>query len=149
MIPGMGVLDEKQDLGVHSEMSARGLVELVRKGVVTGKRKNFHPGKYIVSALTACTQDEIRFTDNNPMFELYDSHYVVNIANVAANDNMVSINSALAIDLTGQITAETVFGGRLIAGTGGQPELHMGAINSRGRSGDHVFEVYGDGGCGI
>ena len=135
LIPGMGVLDEKHDLGVHSEMSARGLADLVRKGVVTGKRKNFHPGKYIVSALTACSQDEIRFAHNNPSFELYDSHYVVNIANVAANDNMVSINSAIAIDLTGQITSETVFGGRLIAGTGGQPELHMGAVSSRGGRG--------------
>ena len=132
LIPGMGVLDDKHDLGVHSEMSARGLVDLVRKGVVTGRRKNFHPGKYVVSALTACTEEEIGFADHNPAFELYDASYVVNIANVAANDNMTSINSALAIDLTGQITAETVFGGRLVAGTGGQPELHMGAVSSRG-----------------
>ena len=132
LLPSLGVLDEKQDLGFHSEMSPRGLIDLVRKGVVTGKRKNFHTGKYVASSLSNCTQDEIQFAHNNPMFELRDTSYVVNIANVSANDNMVSVNSAIAIDLTGQITAETVFGGRLIAGTGGQPELHMGAISSRG-----------------
>ena len=132
LLPSLGVLDEKRDLGFHSEMSPRGLIDLVRKGVITGKRKNFHPGKYVASSLSNCTQEEILFAHNNPMFELRDTSYVVNIANVAANDNMVSINSAIAIDLTGQINAETVFGGRLIAGTGGQPELHMGAISSRG-----------------
>ena len=132
LLPSLGVLDEKRDLGFHSEMSPRGLIDLVRKGVITGKRKNFHPGKYVASSLSNCTQEEILFAHNNPMFELRDTSYVVNIANVAANDNMVSINSAIAVDLTGQITAETVFGGRLIAGTGGQPELHMGAISSRG-----------------
>ena len=117
----------------------------MRRGVITGKRKNFHPGKYVTSSLSNCTQEEILFAHNNPMFELRDTSYVVNIANVAANDNMVSINSAIAIDLTGQITAETVFGGRLIAGTGGQPELHMGAISSRGGSSYHVSAFYCDG----
>ena len=132
LLPSLGVLDEKQDLGLHSEMSPKGLIDLVRKGVITGKRKNFHRGKYVASSLSNCSQDEIEFAHNNPMFELRDTSYVLNIANVAANDNMVSVNSAIAIDLTGQITAETVFGGRMIAGTGGQPELHMGALSSRG-----------------
>ena len=132
LLPSLGALDEKHDLGLHSEMSPRGLIDLVRKGVITGKRKNFHPGKYVASSLSNCTQDEILFAHDNPMFELRDTSYVVNIANVSTNDNMVSVNSAIAIDLTGQITAETVFGGRMIAGTGGQPELHMGAISSGG-----------------
>ena len=132
LLPSLGLLDDKNDLGFHSEMSPRGVIDLVRKGVMTGKRKNFHTGKYVSSSLSNCTQDEIQFAHNNPMFELRDTSYVVNIANVSANDNMVSVNSAIAVDLTGQITAETVFGGRLIAGTGGQPELHMGAISSRG-----------------
>ena len=135
LLPGLGVFDDKHDLGIHSEMSARGLIKLVEKGVATGRRKNFHPGKAVLSALTASTMEEIRYAHNNPLIELYDSSYVVNISNVAANDNMVSINSALSIDLTGQITSETVFGGRLIAGTGGQPELHMGAVSSRGGRG--------------
>lgn len=135
LLPGIGVLDNKHDIGIHSEMSARGLIDLVKKGVVNGKRKNFHPGKAILSALTASTTEEIRYAHNNPLIELYDSSYVVNISNVSANDNMVSINSALSIDLTGQITAETVFGGRLVAGTGGQPELHIGAVSAKGGMG--------------
>ena len=132
LLPGIGVFDDKHDLGIHSEMAARGLISLVERGVITGKRKNLHTGKAVLSALTACSEEEIRYAHNNPLIELYDTDYVVNITNVAKNDNMVSINSALSIDLTGQINAETVFGGRYIAGTGGQPELHMGAISARG-----------------
>ena len=132
LMPGIGAFDEKHDLGIHSEMSARGLISLVERGVITGKRKNFHTGKAVLSALAASSMKEVQYAHNNPLIELYDTSYVVNISNVARNDNMVSINSALAIDLTGQVTAETVFGQRLIAGTGGQPELHMGAISARG-----------------
>lgn len=127
-----GVLNDRHDLGIHSEMGSRGLSKLVKQGVVTGKRKNFHPGKIIVTALTGCGWEDFQFFSDNPLVELHDAEYVVNVRNVAANDNQVAMNNAIAIDLTGQINSETVFGGRMMNGTGGQPELHIGAVLSNG-----------------
>ena len=135
LLPTLGAFDDKRDLGIHSEMAAPGLIDLVERGIVTGAHTKTHPGRARLSALTATTIREQKWADNNPMVELLESQNVVKIQDVAAIDNMVTINNALSIDLSGQINSETVFGGRLVAGTGGQTELHMGAVLSKGGRG--------------
>jgi len=127
-----GIFNDKHDLGYYAENMVPGVVQLVKDGVVTGKRKTFHPGKVVCNNFgSVAALEDLAFIDNNPIFELYPQEYVVNIRNVAANDNMVAINSALAVDLTGQIASESI-GPRMYTGSGGQPSLAIGAMLSKG-----------------
>ena len=128
----LGVFDDKEDLGIHSEMGCPGLPLLVREGIATGKHKTLHTGKAVFSTFLGCDADDIDFVEDNPLFEQYDSDYVVNIKTVAAHDNMVAINNGMQIDLTGQICSETQFGSRMINGQGGQTETHIGAMLAPG-----------------
>jgi len=128
----LGVFDDRNDLGIHTEMGSPGITTLVKKGIATGKYKTLHPGKAIFSTFAGCDAEDYEFVDNNPAFEMYDSDYVANIKTTAKNDNMISINNCLQIDLTGQINSESQFGNRMINGQGGQTELHIGAFLSRG-----------------
>jgi len=128
----LGAFDEKHDLGFYSEMAARGLGTLVESGVVTGKYKTFHPGKVTVSSFAGCNREDLDIIDGNPVFEQYDSEYILDIRNISQNDGFVSINNAVAVDLTGQINVETGIGSRFINGHGGQPEMHIGAVLSKG-----------------
>jgi len=127
-----GVFDNRLDLGVHSELGCRELGRLVKEGVITGKHKNLHPGKVVMTGLTGCGAEDIAFFAGNPLLELYASDYVINIRTIAAHDNMVAINNAIAVDLTGQINSETALGARVINGPGGQPEFAIGAAFSKG-----------------
>ncbi len=127
-----GAFDDKHDLGIYSEMSAPGFAKLVERGIVTGRYKTFHPGKVTVSSFTGCDAEDMAIIDGNPIFEQYDSEYVLDIRNISQNDNFVAINNSISIDLTGQINSETGFGARIINGHGGQPEMHMGGILSKG-----------------
>lgn len=129
---GLGAVDDKHDLGIYSEMASPGFARLVERGIVTGKYKTFHQGKVTVSSFTGCDGEDFEIIDGNPIFEQYDSEYILDIRNVSRNDNFVSINNAISVDLTGQINSETGIGSRMINGHGGQPELHMGAILSKG-----------------
>ncbi len=131
-LPTLGVFDDKKDLGWHAEMSAPGILSLVERGVVNGSRKAVHRGKAVFSGLMGSTPDEVAFAHRNPMVELWDADHILDIRNIASNPNQVAINNAISIDLTGQINSETLFGGRLYNGTGGQPELHIGAVLSEG-----------------
>jgi len=126
-----GAFDEKNDLGIHSESVWPGFTRLIREGVVTGKCKNVHPGKVTAAAFSQAHQEDLDYLDNNPVFEQYDIEYVVDIRNIAENDNFVAINQAVSVDLTGQINAESM-GERMITGCGGQPEFHIGAVLSKG-----------------
>jgi 4-hydroxybutyrate CoA-transferase len=130
--PRLGVFNNKNDLGYHGEMSARGVINLVKEGVINGRFKTIHRGKAVFSSLSGADAQEFSFADENPLIEVYDSEYVVNIKTISSHDNMVSINNALSVDLTGQINAESLFGGRQWSGPGGQPEFHIGAILSKG-----------------
>ena len=125
-----GIFDDKHDLGYYAENIVPGIVNLVKKGVITGKYKSFHPGKVVCNNLNA-EPENLPFINNNPMFELYPQEYVLDVRNVAANDNMVAINSALSVDLTGQIASESI-GHRMYTGSGGQPEMVIGAMLSKG-----------------
>ena len=128
----LGVFDDRNDLGIHSEMGCPGMALLVKRGIANGKYKTLHPGKAVFSTFAGCDGDDIAFVAENPAFEQYDSDYVANIRTVSRHDNMVAVNNGLQIDLTGQICSETQFGTRMINGQGGQTEMHMGAFLSRG-----------------
>ena len=130
-IPQLGALDNKLDLGWHSENTPRGIPTLIREGVITGKRKTLHPGKAIATAVGGGTKEEMDFINMNPLFEVYGSDYVLSPRVIASNDNIVAINSALMVDLGGQIAAES-FGPTTVGGTGGQLAFAIGANLSKG-----------------
>ena len=127
----LGALDNKKDLGWHSETTPRGIIKLVREGIINGKRKNINHGKVVAVAVGGGDKEDMDFVHNHPMFELYDADYVLNPAVIAANDNVVCINSAISVDLTGQIAAESV-GPTLVSGPGGQLAFAIGAQLSKG-----------------
>lgn len=126
-----GALEGKEELGIHSEISVPGMNGLVLSGVVTGSRKTRHPGKFVATALTASTTEEIEFIHENPVYEVYDVEYTNDIQVIASHDNMLAINNAMSVDLTGQIAAETI-GPDLWSGPGGQLEFVIGAMLSKG-----------------
>lgn len=126
-----GAFDGFVDLGVHSEVSTPGMNELVYKGVITGARKTVNPGKYVATALSATTAEELEFIHENPVYELHEVHYTNDIQVIAAHDNMVAINNGLTIDLTGQVAAESI-GPEMWSGPGGQIEFVIGANYSKG-----------------
>lgn len=125
-------LRDKKDLGIHSETFSDGVVDLVEAGVITNAKKKLHPGKF-VSTLMMGTQRLYDFVDNNPDVELYPVDYSNHPNTIAKNENMVSINSAIQVDLMGQVNAETI-GPRQFSGIGGQVDYIRGtalAVNGR------------------
>jgi 4-hydroxybutyrate CoA-transferase len=122
---------ERRDLGWHSEATPRGIIRLVMDGVITGRRKTLHPGKAVCTSIGGGTKEEMDFVNGNPVFELYPNRYATNPITIAQNANMVAINSAVAVDLTGQVTAETL-GRRQISTAGGQTPFAYGALLSDG-----------------
>jgi acyl-CoA hydrolase len=124
---------DKKDLGVHTEMITSSMADLAKAGVITGKRKNFHQGK-MVGTFAFGDNDLYYFLEDNPSISLMRGPYVNNPFVIAQNDNMVSINTALQVDLSGQICSESI-GSIHYSGTGGQSDTAIGAIHSRnGRS---------------
>ncbi len=131
-LPRVGLFDGFQDLGIHSEMAAWGMTDLIKEGVFNGKRKTLHRGKAIFTALDGAGWDGYVWMSDNPLVEMYDCEYVHNPTVIAQNENMVAINSVLQVDFAGQITCETQFGPRMINGPGGQLDFHLGAFMARG-----------------
>lgn len=126
----LGVLGSKRDLGIHSEMFSDGIIDLVQQGVITGRRKNFLPGK-IVAAFMLGTERLYRFVNDNPMVEMRPVDFTNDPYTISRNDNMVAINSALQVDLTGQVCADSI-GCKFYSGVGGQADFIRGAAHSRG-----------------
>lgn len=122
-------LGDKRDLGVHTELFSDGVMELVQKGVITNERKTLHPGK-IVAGFLLGTRQLYDFVDDNPIVELHPTEYVNDPFVIAQNERMVSINSAIEVDLTGQICADSI-GPRLYSGVGGQLDFVYGAARSK------------------
>lgn len=123
----------KKDLGIHTEMISNSIVDLVEAGVITGKKKNINKGK-IVGTFALGSKRLYDFMDNNPSIRLMRGSYVNDPYVIAQNDNMVSINTALEVDLTGQVCSESI-GSLHFSGTGGQNDFSEGAIHSKnGRS---------------
>jgi acyl-CoA hydrolase len=128
-----GELKDKKDLGIHTEMMTSGMVELVKLGVVTGSRKTLHKGK-IVCTFALGSRELYEFLDDNPSVLIMDGNYVNSPETIAKNDNMVSINTTIEIDLTGQCCSESI-GPIQFSGTGGQADTAIGAQEAKnGRS---------------
>ncbi len=123
-------LETKRDLGIHTELFSDGVIDLVERGIINGERKTLHPGK-IVAGFMLGTQRLYDFVHDNPIIELHPTEYVNDPFLIAQNDRMVAINSAIEIDLTGQVCADSI-GPRLYSGVGGQVDFIYGASRSKG-----------------
>ncbi|MBN1663951.1 MAG: acetyl-CoA hydrolase/transferase family protein [Deltaproteobacteria bacterium] len=119
-----------KDLGIHTELFCPGMVDLIKKGVVTGKKKNLHPRKNVYTFARG-TREMYEFMNDNPSMESYPVSYVNDPAIIAQNENMISINSIIEVDLLGQCNSEYL-GGSQYSGTGGQLDFVRGAFNSKG-----------------
>ncbi|MDO8568882.1 MAG: acetyl-CoA hydrolase/transferase C-terminal domain-containing protein [Dehalococcoidales bacterium] len=127
----LGLLDSRRDLGIHSAIIKQAKLGLVKKGVVTGKRKNVNPGLSVTGGFSGISAEGIAFISHNKHFLMKDMSYVNDIRVIGSHDNMVCINGVLAIDLAGQLATETL-GTRLLGGAGGQVEFVIGAALSKG-----------------
>jgi 4-hydroxybutyrate CoA-transferase len=124
------LLMDRKDLGVHSELVSDGVIPLIEAGVLTGARKNFKPRK-IILGFALGTKHLFEFVDNNPIFEFHPTSYTNDPGFIARNDKMVAINSALQIDLTGQVCSDSI-GNQFYSGIGGQVDFLRGASRSKG-----------------
>lgn len=124
------MLMDRKDLGIHSEMISDGVIPLIEAGVITGARKNFKPRK-IILGFALGTRHLFDFVDNNPIFEFHPTAYTNDPGLIARNDNMVAINSALQVDLTGQVCSDSI-GLQFYSGIGGQVDFLRGATRSKG-----------------
>ncbi|MEN6299570.1 MAG: acetyl-CoA hydrolase/transferase C-terminal domain-containing protein [Anaerolineaceae bacterium] len=122
-------LFSKKDLGIHTELFSDGIIDLVDAGIITNARKTLHPGK-IIAGFTLGTNRLYRWIDDNPIIEFHPTEYVNDPFIIAQNDRMVAINSAIEIDLTGQICADSI-GHKFYSGVGGQLDFIYGASRSK------------------
>lgn len=122
-------LTHHRHLGVHTELFSDGVIDLVQAGIITCTRKSFHPGKIIAGFLFG-TKRLYDFVDDNPIIEMHPTDYVNDPYNIARNDNMVAINSAMQVDLTGQVNADSI-GPRFYSGVGGQLDFIRGAARAK------------------
>ena len=126
----LSALRNHRDLGIHSEMISDGVMDLVEAGVITGARKTLHPGK-VVATFVLGSRRLYDFVDNNPLFELHPVDYTNDPFVIAQNRRMVAVNSALEVDLTGQVCADSL-GTFIYSGFGGQLDFIRGAARSEG-----------------
>ncbi len=126
----LAALRNHHDLGIHTEMLSDAVIDLVERGVVNGKRKTLLPGK-IVTSFVMGTKRLYDWVDDNPALELRPSDFTNDPSIIARNERMIAINSALAVDLTGQVAADTI-GGQFFSGIGGQVDFIRGAARSTG-----------------
>ncbi len=126
----LAALSGRRDLGIHTEMVSDGVMEAIEAGIVTGVKKTFHPSKVVITF--ALGSDRLyEFIDNNPVIEAHPTDYVNHPFNVARNDNMIAINSAIEIDITGQVCSDSI-GSFIYSGFGGQVDFIRGAAHSKG-----------------
>ncbi|MFO3797784.1 MAG: acetyl-CoA hydrolase/transferase family protein, partial [Anaerolineales bacterium] len=122
-------LKTKRDLGIHTELFSDGVIDLVEAGVLTNARKTLHAGK-IVAGFILGTQRLYEWVDDNPLIELHRTEYVNDPFVIAQNERMVAINSAIEVDLTGQVCADSI-GPKLYSGVGGQLDFIYGASRAK------------------
>jgi len=123
-------LMDRKDLAVHSELVSDGVIPLIEAGVITGARKSFRPRK-IILGFALGTKRLFNFVDNNPIFEFHPTAYTNDPLLIARNDNMVAINSALQVDLTGQVCSDSI-GNQFYSGIGGQVDFLRGSSRAKG-----------------
>jgi len=126
----LAALEGHKDLGIHSEMFSDGVLPLVEKGVINGRNKRKHPGM-ITSSFVLGTKKLYDFVDDNPMVKLLDFEYVNNTSVIKKNPKVTAINSAIEIDLSGQVCADSI-GSQIYSGVGGQMDFIRGASLSKG-----------------
>lgn len=131
-------LHDKKDLGIHTEMLTTGMMKLVKSGVITGKNKNVNKGK-IVCTFALGNRELYDFIDNNPSVEIRDGYHVNDPCVIGENDNQVSINTTIEVDLTGQCASESI-GTVQYSGTGGQADTAIGA--QRAKNGRSFIALY-------
>lgn len=120
----------KKDLGIHTEMVSDGIIEQIEAGVITGAKKTLHPYKVITTFLFG-SKKAYEYANNNPIFEVHPVNYTNLPAIISQNENMVAINSAIEVDLTGQVCADSI-GFKIYSGFGGQVDFIRGAAQSKG-----------------
>ena len=123
-------LNSKRDLGVHTEMVSDGIVKLIDSGIITNAKKTLHPGKIIATFIFGSHQ-LYSYVDNNPYFEIHPADYTNDPFIVSRNEKMVAINSAIEIDITGQVCSDSI-GSKIYSGFGGQLDFIRGAARSKG-----------------
>jgi 4-hydroxybutyrate CoA-transferase len=126
----MKYLRDRKNLGIHTEMFSDGIVSLVEEGIINGEAKTIHPGKIIVGFVLG-TKRVFKFIDNNPVIEFHPQEYVNDPFIIAQNKKMVAINSAIEIDITGQVCADSI-GTKIFSGIGGQVDFIRGSAHSEG-----------------
>ena len=123
-------LFEKKDLGIHTELFSDGVIDLFEAGVLTNARKTLHPGKMVAGFIIG-TRRLYEWVDDNPLIELHPTEYVNDPFVIAQNERQVALNSAIEVDLTGQVCADSI-GPKLYSGVGGQLDFIYGASRSKG-----------------
>ncbi|MCB9892257.1 MAG: 4-hydroxybutyrate CoA-transferase [Planctomycetes bacterium] len=123
-------MDGNLDLGIHTEMISDGAMNAIQNGTVTGNFKSLHPGKVVITFALGSTE-LYEFLDNNPLIEAHPVEHVNDPFIVSQNDNLVAINSAIEVDLTGQVCSDSI-GQRIYSGFGGQVDFIRGAARSKG-----------------
>jgi 4-hydroxybutyrate CoA-transferase len=126
----LACLGDRQDLGIHTEMFSDGVVELIQAGVINNERKTIHPNK-VISGFALGSKSLFEFIHNNPIFEFHPTHYTNDPFVIAQNERMVAINSAIEVDLTGQVCSDSM-GSTMYSGIGGQVDFLRGAARSKG-----------------
>jgi len=126
----LGFLKDKKDLGIHTEMISDGIVELIQCGAINGRRKTVDHDK-VVASFCLGTKKLYDFVDNNPIFAFHPTEYVNNPFIINQQHKMVAINTALEIDLTGQVCADSI-GSKFFSGVGGQVDFNRGAAKAPG-----------------
>jgi acyl-CoA hydrolase len=126
----LALLKGKKDLGIHTEMVSDGVMQAIEDGIVTNAYKSLHPGKVIATFLLG-SERLYEYSHNNPIFELHQVDYTNDPFTVARNDNMISINSALEVDVTGQVCSDSI-GYTIYSGFGGQVDFTRGAARAKG-----------------
>jgi acyl-CoA hydrolase len=126
----LGCLKDHQAIGVHSEMCSDGVIDLFEAGVLTGERKNIHRGKIVVGFVLG-TKRLFTYMHENPLFEMHPTSYTNDPFIIAQHERMIAINSAIQVDLTGQVCADSI-GIKPYSGFGGQVDFVRGAARSKG-----------------
>jgi 4-hydroxybutyrate CoA-transferase len=130
-------LQDKEDLGIQTELITGGIIDLVKRGVATGKYKPIHRGKVVASACVLLPEEELAAIHMNPVFELYDFGYTDDLRRLIQIPNFVTVNNALMVDLTGQVSAESM-GYQMYSGVGGQSVFMIAGAYSPGGSTDTI-----------
>jgi acyl-CoA hydrolase/N-acetylglutamate synthase-like GNAT family acetyltransferase len=126
----LSFLKDKKDIGIHTEMISDDIVDLIKSGVVNGQRKTVDRGK-VVASFCLGTKKLYDFIDNNPAFAFHPTEYVNDIVTISQQNKMVAVNTALEVDLTGQVCADSI-GSKFFSGIGGQVDFNRGAARSPG-----------------